>query len=127
QMIYGNTGVRKVEDLASGMDFSDSALRTMTIRRVGDEVTLEGSGTRSVSDNWVTGTLPLGFRPKPLEYRGDRGFVRVNTTLIPIGNPSTVLRISTVGTPIEAGTWVEFTVKWTTADAWPTSLPGTPE
>ena len=126
KMIYGDTGVRKVEDLASGIDFSKSTAHTLTIRRLGDEITLEGTGLRSSSDNWITGTLPLGFRPKSLEYRGDRGFAQVGSLLIPLGNLSTVLRISSVGTTIETGAFVEIRVRWTTADAWPTSLPGTP-
>src|SRR5699024_9231326 len=64
QMIYGDTGFRKVENLATGFDFSTAAHHTMTIRRLGDEITLEGIGVRSVLERFLTGTLPSGFRPK---------------------------------------------------------------
>lgn len=126
QMIYGNTGVRKVEDLATGFDFSTAAHHTMTIRRLGDEITLEGTGVRSVLERFLTGTLPLGFRPKTGEYRGNRGFAQVGSSQIPLGNSNILVRISSVGNLIEVGALVEFSVKWITGDAWPTTLPGTP-
>ena len=125
QMIYGDTGLRKVEDLASGISFN-TASHTMTIRRVGDEVILEGFGVRTVSDTWITGTIPLGFQPRQGEYRGSRGLARVGSTLMPMGNSSTLLRLSIIGTLIEVGATVDFSARWSTADAWPASLPGTP-
>ena len=126
QMIYGDTGFRKVENLATGFDFSTAAHHTMTIRRLGDEITLEGIGVRSVLERFLTGTLPPGFRPKTGEYRGNRGFAQVGSSQIPLGNATTMLRISNAGNLIEVGALVEFSVKWTTADAWPSSRPGTP-
>lgn len=126
QMIFGDTGVRKVEDLATGFDFSTAAHHMMTIRRLGDEITLEGIGVRSVLERFLTGTLPLGFRPKTGEYRGNRGFAQVGSSQVPLGNANTLLCISNAGNLIEVGALVEFSVKWTTADAWPSSRPGTP-
>src|SRR5699024_8802671 len=86
QMIYGDTGLRKVEDLAIGFDFSAAAHHTMTIRRLGDEIILEGTGVRNASGTWLTDAMPLGFRPRALEYRGSRGFARTGSTLLPLGN-----------------------------------------
>ena len=125
-MVYGNTGVRKVEDLATGFDFSTSANHTMTIRRLGDEITLEGIGVRSVLERFLTGTLPLGFRPKTGEYLTNRGLAQIGKTLIPLGNGNTLLRISNSGDLIGVGSEVQFSARWSTADAWPASLPGTP-
>ena len=125
-MAYGDTGGRKIEDLATGFDFSTSANHTMTIRRVGNEVTLEGMGTRTEAVAFFTGTLPLGFRPKSGEYRSNRGLALVGTSLVPLGNNNSVLRISSTGSIIDAGARVEFSVQWPTLDSWPTSLPGTP-
>ena len=125
-MIYGNTGVRKVEDLATGFDFSTATQHTMTIRRLGNEITLEGVGIRSLSERFITATLPLGFRPRPGEYRTNRGLAQIGTTLIPLGNGNTLLRISNSGDLIGVGSEVQFSVRWTTTDAWPASLPGAP-
>lgn len=126
QMIYGDTGLRKVENLATGFDFSTAAHHTMTIRRLGDEITLEGVCVRSVLEWFLTGTLPSGFRPKAGEYRGNRGLAQVGSSQFPLGNSITLLRISNSGSLIKVGALVEFSARWTTGDAWPTSLPGTP-
>ena len=125
QMIHSDTGLRKVQDLAAGISFN-TASHTMTIRRVGNEVVLEGFGVRTASDTWITGTIPPGFQPREGEYRGSRGLARVGSTIIPMGNSSTLLRLSIIGTLIEIGATVDFSARWSTADAWPTSLPGTP-
>ena len=125
QIIYSDTGLRKVEDLADGISFNTSS-HTMTIRRVGDEVILEGFGVRTASDTWITGTIPPGFQPRQGEYRGSRGFARVGSNLVPVGNSSTLLRLSIIGTLIEVDATVDFSARWSTADAWPASLPGTP-
>ena len=125
-MVYGDTGGRKIEDLATGFDFSASANHTMTIRRVGNEVTLEGMGTRTEAVAFFTGTLPLGFRPKSGEYRSNRGLALVGTSLVPLGNNNSVLRFSSTGSIVDVGARAEFTARWSTLDSWPTSLPGTP-
>ena len=125
-MAYGDTGERKIEDLATGFDFGTSTNHTMTIRRVGNEVTLAGVGVRTEAVSFFTGTLPLGFRPKSGEYRANRGLATVESRLVPLGNNNSLLRISSTGSIIDVGARVEFTVRWSTLDSWPTSLPGTP-
>lgn len=126
-MIYGDTGVRRVDSLATSTDFSGSQFHKMTIRRLGDRVTLECNATRSEADRWLTNELPLGFRPKSGEYSSNRGTALVNNSLTPVGNGNTINRISSVGEIISAGSRFEFRAEWATADAWPASLPGTPE
>lgn len=126
-MIYGDTGTRRVDELAASFDFTTSQLDKMTIRRVGDVVTLESKGVRTVADRWLTNDLPSGFRPKSGEYSSTRGIALSNGALVPVGNGNTVYRISSAGEILSAGASVDFRAEWVTDDSWPASLPGMPE
>lgn len=124
-MIYGDTGRRSVPDLTTSLDVSTSGTHGLHIRRVGGLVTLTGSG-RWIAGQWVTETLPLGFRPHNVEYLSARGIAIVDATTRMFGNSGTLLRLS-FPTPFPAeGVSVGLNASWYTDDPWPSTLPGLP-
>lgn len=124
-MIHGDTGRRSVPTLSTSLDVSTSNLHGMWIRRVGDLVTLTASGVW-ITGQWITESLPLGFRPLSGEYIASRGIATVDGNVRTFGNSGTLIRLNFGGPFPSPGSIVALNVTWHTADAWPTSLPGLP-
>lgn len=124
-MIHGDTGLRSVPELSTSLDVSTSSLHGVFIRRVGDLVSLTVLGVW-IAGQWITETLPSGFRPLSGEYLASRGVAAVDGDVRTFGNSVTLLRLS-FGTPFPAsGVAVSLNASWQTADPWPTTLPGLP-
>lgn len=120
QLIYGDTGIRRVEtDFKNGWTASIASLR-----RVGNVVTM---GVYNINPTARTAdiayTVPTGFRPAA--YGGNIAFPVSHTTA---GTAFT--QITSVGdmypnvSAISANGYI-CVGNWTTADSWPTTLPGT--
>ena len=124
-MIHGDTGLRRINDLATGLDFSTSTLYKAVIYRVGYEVHLSAIGLSLGIQN-ITENLPYGFRPIAGTYHSHLGSMYQSGQILSVGNPSSTNRISVVAPP-RVGVGVALRVSWRTADPWPTTLPGIPD
>lgn len=116
QVIYGDTGVR---DIAS--NFAPMTEGTARIRRVGGIVSfaIDVAKFSSTGTFTMAGAIPPGFRPD-MNYQG----FAVQLT----GADGYRVGVSTAGnTSLYAYSsgWVRGYLTWTTADTWPTALPGT--
>lgn len=124
-MIYGDTGRRSVPELTKSLTFPTPSLYGMYIRRVGNTVTLEGRG-KWIAGQWLTETLPAGFRPIHGDYLSVRGFASVDGTARTFGNGGTLNQLN-FSTPFPAAeSDVAIKGSWHTHDPWPTILPGLP-
>ena len=115
QQIYGDTGLR---DITADFDTGGSG-GTCTIVRSGNTVFMKLTG-RTLTASSAPYTIPAGFRPD------------ISTTIAGLLYPSAAnnrMVIATTGVITlfgnSAGTAYYFAVSWHTADAWPTTLPGT--
>lgn len=124
-MIHGDTGLRRINDLATGLDFTTSTLYKAVIYRVGYEVHLSAIGLSLGIQN-ITEGLPYGFRPIAGTYHSNLGSMYQSGQILSVGNPSSTNRISVVTAP-RSGVGVALRVSWRTADPWPTTLPGIPD
>lgn len=112
----GETGLRDI----SGT-FATRTEGTISIQREGDLVTFSANVLKLSNSGTFTlpGAIPLGFRPDSVfngfavQLTGTDGW-RVGIAV----NGNFSLYAYT------AEAWVRFTFIWTTADAWPTALPG---
>ena len=116
QMIYGDTGVRR---LGATESLNGAALNVARVYRQGNLVHLYLDV--AVTD-WVSGdsfmVIPIGFRPSWGH-------------LLPQGYQTTAPDVTTTGSELKMhynGTNVgfRFMYTWHTADGWPVSLPGVP-
>lgn len=120
QIIYGDTGVRRVEtDFKNGWTANIASLR-----RVNSMVTL---GVYNVVPTGRTDpiayTLPAGFRPAG--YGGNLSFpLRMGATNVEWATVTTSGDITPPTTATSASGTINL-LTFTTADAWPTVLPGT--
>lgn len=125
QMIHGDTGWRNITALAGGaMTFTPP--HGIWIRRVGDGVSIEIIGAYLSPSTIVS--PPLGFRSST-RYLGRGTLARHAAPSLVAG----VRMVSSVGaldiSPVPgwtSGDVVSGTISYSTTDAWPTSLPGTP-
>src|SRR5699024_2649621 len=124
-MIHGDTGLRRINDLATGLDFATSTLYKAVIYRVGYEVHLSAIGLSLGIQN-ITEGLPYGFRPIAGTYHSHLGSMYQSGQILSVGNPSSTNRISVVTAP-RSGVGVALKASWRTADPWPTTLPGIPD
>jgi len=123
QLIYGDTGWREIaSDLLNGVTAS-----YVRIRRLGSLVSLVFQnvvppGTSSV--DFIS--IPTGFRPTnhPAAYYPTRPALSLTyqNLLLKPGSPD-VVALTLNGYASGHGGF-SFGLSWTTADAWPTSLPG---
>lgn len=122
QLIWGDTGSRDIT--ATFLDPSKWAGGQLKIRRVGSEVELRALALDNVtgvigSVPVLTGQLPLGFR-----NQHTLSAIAVNVTTISRVQMDFTATQATIFNVVDGGVST-FTAKWQTADAWPTSLPGT--
>lgn len=125
-MVHGDTGWRVHNALATGFDFTTSSNHKLTIRRLGDQVFIEVSGTKTSRDPWVTEIIPGGFRMRSGECTALRGTALIKGQIARVGNSSTLHRLNITGTIPDEGDHVVLNATWFTDDPWPSSLPGTP-
>lgn len=120
QLTYGDTGVRRVEaDFKNGWTAAIASLR-----RVNNLVTL---GVYSVAPAGRTDvaayTLPSGFRPAG--FGGNMSFpTRMGTTTLEWATITTAGDVQPPTSAISASGSINL-FTFTTADAWPATLPGT--
>lgn len=118
QMIYGDTGLRDV----SALD-PDREVGTYNLRRFGNVVTLTAVLVKRLTAGTTTiaGMIPAGFRP-------DSTQVFVSLSIAPGTNEFRV-GVSTAGnysvSSYVVGQYTQYSITWTTSNAWPTTLPGT--
>lgn len=124
-MIYGDTGARRIENLATGVDTEGASHYRVVLRRIGDTVTLYGTGISTGARELVEG-IPRGFLPMTGEFRGSLGVIRSGSTVHTVGNNSRSSEIRAVSGQFDAGDLIDFTATWQTDDPWPSSLLGTP-
>ncbi|MFJ2144153.1 SGNH/GDSL hydrolase family protein [Glutamicibacter sp. NPDC087831] len=116
QLIYGDTGERRMTDPA----FAGGSL---DISRQGNLVTLNivalkffGTGTVSLSN-----FIPVGFRPRYVVLESAAKYWSTDT--------DGTARVTSSGTfmvpNVQASTQISLAVTWRTDDPWPTTLPGT--
>ena len=125
QMIYGNTGVRSVNDLVTGLDFTQRSHHGAYITREGDTVSLWGTGY-TLGELHLTETLPSGFRPPVNHYMSNAGTAASSSKTFLLGHHNQWTRITFSGGIPGKDILVGIQVKWITLDPWPTSLPGEP-
>lgn len=121
QLIYGDTGIRRVET-----DFKNGWVANIaSLRRNNNTVSLGIYNANPAAQTSATAyTLPLGFRPG--SYGGNLGFPIRSASLAGDWMQVTTagdVNLSTTNGIVGSGYIVHFT--FTTADAWPTVLPGT--
>lgn len=122
-MLSGDTGLRRVEGLLIN---GWTSTLTMTLQRVGPRVTLAiTAGSASLNGSAATAniflTLPSGFRvSSPAGRYGTVGWLAENGAA---PKPLTKDDASIAST---SRARLDGVVTWTTADPWPTSLPGLP-
>jgi hypothetical protein len=121
QLVYGDTGPRSIGDILLN-GWVAAAPAEVSIRRVGNIVTLDGKVGSGTATADLLFSLPNGFRPRSQDQTVIDGVLS--------GSPSSwkyarvrwdgniYLDKSSVGTLYIAGSW-------STTDAWPTLLPGT--
>lgn len=118
QLIYGDTGIRRVE----GLFVNGWTCAIASLRRVGQVVTL---GLYSINPAGQTAanafTLPLGFGQG---YGGSIGMP------VQAGGGVNYVQLSSVRellppTAVSSCTGFIHVLTWTTTDSWPTTLPGT--
>lgn len=115
QIIYGDTGWRSIKDtLPAGVTASNAWMR-----RQGNEVTLNLQALTTGAGIVTVYALPTGYRPDGPSVRS--GFVSDGTTVRVASPFSGNFRL--LNMPGGAGTW-DGSVTFTTADPWPTTLPG---
>ncbi|MEY8577202.1 hypothetical protein AALI21_02700 [Corynebacteriaceae bacterium 6-324] len=124
-MIFGDTGLRRIDELVTGIDFTTANHHKAVIYREGNQVTLYGVG-RSLGVRDLTATMPVGFRPISGEYLGYLGGVQENGTIMPVGNHVSTNRFTVTSATPTANAVVTFKISWRTNDNWPSSLPGVP-
>ncbi|ALY08998.1 hypothetical protein GORDON_23 [Arthrobacter phage Gordon] len=120
QLVYGDTGVRSIP-----MD--NNYLGTLQIRRLGNQVYLNGAIKRPVGGS-INGTflisIPDGFKPQAVAWT----FFPVRHS--PTPNWGTLYRkayelvLEGLTGDTDAGE-ARFEISWSTVQAWPTVLPGT--
>lgn len=118
QLVYGDTGSRTITPL-----FSDVVSGTVTIQRVGWDVTVDFANvqftdTSATSVHTYTGVLPDGFRPLLSQRLGLAQGINASGLATTYTNGD--LQIA------KGNTSALFnTLTWKTRQAWPTTLPGT--
>ena len=125
QMIYGNTGVRSVNDLVTGLDFTQRSHHGAYITREGDAVSLWGVGY-TLGELHLTELLPSGFRPPANHYMSNAGTAANSSNTFLLGHHNQWTRITFSGGVPGKDKQVGIQAKWITLDPWPTSLPGEP-
>lgn len=125
QMVYGNTGVRLINHLATGLDVTQRSLHGAWMVREGNTVTLWGTGY-TTGELHLTEVLPSGFRPITGHYISYVGTALVDSTLFYIGHHNQWTRLTFSGGVPPADTRISIQARWVTADPWPSSLPGDP-
>lgn len=125
QMIYGNTGVRSVNDLVTGLDFTQRPHHGAYITREGNAVSLWGVGY-TLGELHLTELLPSGFRPPANHYMSNAGTAANSSNTFLLGHHNQWTRITFSGGVPGEGMQLGIQAKWITLDPWPTSLPGEP-
>ena len=125
QMIYGNTGVRSVNDLVTGLDFTQRSHHGAYITREGDAVSLWGVGY-ALGELHLTELLPSGFRPPSNHYMSNAGTAASGSKTFLLGHHNQWTRITFSGSIPGKDTHLGIQARWITLDPWPTSLPGEP-
>jgi len=123
-MIHGDTGWRDIG--ANLLDGWEPAANRVLIMREGNDVTLRLDTTRTSDASTFSNILdlPTGFNPA--------GRARIAPVFITsskqgwFDNISGPLRVRDLPSALSEGDRITATVKWITADPWPSSLPGTP-
>ena len=124
QMIYGDSGLRGLHSADSPPPLGSGTVR---IRRVTNQVymTITAFSLEDVtSSNDVIFTIPQGFRPESSLFSmriENRASTSTNTTL----DISVNGNVTTLGSR-GASARLYLSTQWTTGDAWPATLPGTP-
>ncbi|WP_345473764.1 SGNH/GDSL hydrolase family protein [Glutamicibacter ectropisis] len=117
QLIYGDTGVRDVSSLVP----AGITVTNLRISRTGRTVNVSAQAvTSSTAGHMTILDLPLGFRPDDGSQRAGVATSRSSNIVRPISPFTSLLRIL----DMPAGTLMEFGCSYTTADPWPTTLPG---
>lgn len=118
-MVSGDTGVRNVSALVP----AGITTTNMYMSRVGKTVTVSAQAVSSTTAGNVTILdLPLGFRPDASAQRAGVVTTRNGSAVRTLSPFTTILRVL----DMPATTTMEFGGTFTTADPWPTTLPGTP-
>lgn len=132
RLVYADTGWRDIASLLpAGLTVSASgnASRPM-LRRINDTVSLElyldctGANITSLLE------LPVGYRPRVTISRPGQVFVDTAGTARPLPSTAVTWYLSSAsvrtGSPLPNPGTVQVTARWTTSNAWPATLPGTP-
>ena len=125
QMIYGNTGVRSVDHLVIGLDFTQRSHHGAYMIREGDTVSLWGVGY-TLGELHLTEALPSGFRPPMNQYMSNAGTAANSKDTFLLGHHNQWTKITFSGGVPPEGIQLGIQAKWITLDPWPTSLPGEP-
>ena len=125
QMIYGNTGVRSVDHLVIGLDFTQRSHHGAYITREGDAVSLWGVGY-TLGELHLTEVLPSGFRPPMNHYMSNAGTAANSKNTFLLGHHNQWTRITFSGGVPAKDLQLGIQARWITLDPWPTSLPGDP-
>lgn len=117
QLIYGDTGIRQITERIE--TFTEGTLK---IRRTGNTVSVSMTDVRLTNTGTFTlaGLIPAGFRPD-MTVNGSATYITLTDThrmsISPSGN------LAFYG---YTGSYARFYVTYTTAEPWPTTLPGIP-
>lgn len=133
-----DTGYRNVSDLLDPAWVLASAAPKFTLRRRGDLVMLDARISPAAATigqnralNWIIiQTLPTGWVPSAYDVDIFTSYASVGPVTHRVQNLSTATQIRLVQAGA-TGTWASgdtmaFSIVWSTAHAWPNSLPGTP-
>jgi hypothetical protein len=132
QLIWGDTGVRQVDGWVNNTRFDNTGTaRTITARRVGSTVQIGGQllATATVAANDIMFTIPTGFRPDRMVEQNAIHTTTGYPVRVSIGNGTADARYFTYTNQTPPGGFVatnivQFSMTFTTTDAWPTTLPG---
>ena len=133
QTLFGDTGTRDIATLlAAGVEKqSDASYGDATLRRIGSVVTmvLRVNVTEAGVTVVTGGALPLGFRPvqvisMPSPAYAASGAINRSLATEALGwylSKSSGIRLNAA---LPAGSTMQITASWQTADPWPSTLPG---
>lgn len=119
QIIYGDTGWREITP-ATGWTIVSG--QNLAIRRVGFEVHVTGYLSRASGASASIYNLPTGFRPARYSPQIVAYSLTppINSLLIDVAPTGEIQPVAEVLTSTHY-----LSMKWSTTDAWPTTLPGT--
>lgn len=119
---YGDTGSRDISSVLTA-DADRTLASTILLRRTGNWVVLSGvwRETTTTPNNRAFYSLPVGFRPAQTLYQYIPYDAAATTAYRNIRVPAN--GGITYGGPT-SGSNFEYCVRWTTVEAWPSSLPG---